>query len=350
MVSFYPGPSRIYDDIPRYVRAASRKGILSMNHRSDEFMKLMEKTVLLMKEKLDIPSSYAIYFTSSATECWEIVAQSLIKQKSIHIHNGAFGAKWFDYTKKLKPDAVEVTFDKEQLLDPSITFSDGDVICITQNETSNGTQVSPETIASIRKNNPQHLVAVDATSSMGGVHLNFKAGDVWLASVQKCFGMPAGLGIMICSPAAIARLTELKESAHYNSLTLIHDMMKKWQTSCTPNVLGIYLLMRVLKKVKPIDEVHARLASRMQGWELLFAHGEKLKPLVSNKAARSITVMAVRGEESAIAQLKRKAEKAGFLLGEGYGTLKKGTFRIANFPALKRKEIRALMEFVYKKV
>jgi phosphoserine aminotransferase len=350
MISFYPGPSRIYDDVPKYVKAACRKGVLSMSHRSDEFMSMMEKTVGLMKEKLDIPGTYQVFFTSSATECWEIIAQSLIREKSIHLYNGAFGAKWLDYTRKLRPQALGEPFDQEALLDASVSFSDGDVICVTQNETSNGTQVLPETIAAIKKNNPRHLIAVDATSSMGGVHLDFKAADVWLASVQKCFGLPAGLGIMVCSPQAIQRLTELNETGHYNSLTLIHEMMKKWQTSCTPNVLGIYLLMQVLKKVKPIDNVHERLQSRMEGWKSLLAHGETLKPLISNPAAQSITVMAIRSSEKDVTMLKRKAEKAGFLLGEGYGSLKKETFRIANFPALKRKEVQALMKFLYKKV
>jgi phosphoserine aminotransferase len=44
MISFYPGPSRIYDAVPRYVKEAAAEGILSMNHRSDEFMKMSKKT------------------------------------------------------------------------------------------------------------------------------------------------------------------------------------------------------------------------------------------------------------------------------------------------------------------
>ncbi len=35
-------------------------------------------------------------------------------------------------------------------------------------------------------------------------------------------------------------------------MTLLDSMMSKWQTPCTPNVLGIYLLMRVMKDVDPI--------------------------------------------------------------------------------------------------
>src|SRR5688572_22240560 len=99
MISFYPGPSRVHDEIPQYVKEAYKKGILSINHRSDGFMEISEKTIGLLREKLNIPKDYTVFYTSSATECWEIIAQSLVTKKSHHIFNGSFGQKWFEYTK-----------------------------------------------------------------------------------------------------------------------------------------------------------------------------------------------------------------------------------------------------------
>ena len=66
MISFYPGPSRVHDEIPDYVRDAYKEGILSINHRSAEFMKIVEKITRLLKNKLEIPQDYTIFFTSSA--------------------------------------------------------------------------------------------------------------------------------------------------------------------------------------------------------------------------------------------------------------------------------------------
>src|SRR6478609_9704252 len=263
MISFYPGPSRVYDDIPKYVTDAHRQGILSLNHRSDEFMSLCKETVSLLKEKLNIPKNYTILFNSSATECWEVIAQSLIQKESIHIYNGAFGEKWFDYTKRLIPKAKPIKFDSQEELNASeLVYKTGEVICITQNETSNGTQVNNEIIASIKKQNPNHLIAVDATSSMAGISLEFKSADIWFASVQKCFGLPAGLAVIIFSPRAIDKIKSIGEKKHYNSLLFMNEMMDKWQTSCTPNVLGIYLLMRTLKKVKAINVVNNQIVTR----------------------------------------------------------------------------------------
>lgn len=347
MISFYPGPSRVHDEIPKWTEAAAKQGILSMNHRSAEFMDLSRETVKLLKTKLNIPAEYTIYFTSSATECWEIIAQSLIERKSIHIHNGAFGEKWFDYTRRLRPYAVSEPFEIKAKLNPiDLVFRDGEVICITQNETSNGTQVENKIIRAIQKKNPDHLIAVDATSSMAGVDLDFGNADVWFASVQKCFGLPAGLAILVCSPKAIRKMHVLNELNHYNSLSFMHTMMEKWQTSCTPNVLGIYLLNRVLKKASPIHAVDKKLTRQQKAWNVFFKKGKSLGVVTSNPAIQSKTVIAVKGDPALIERVKGEAKKKGLLLGEGYGKLKSETFRIANFPALKEGEIKKLMGFL----
>ncbi|MEY4929910.1 MAG: hypothetical protein RI909_634, partial [Bacteroidota bacterium] len=230
MISFFPGPSRIHDEVPEYVKDAHHQGLLSMNHRSDEFMTLCKKTVSLLKDKLNIPKTYTIFFTSSATECWEIIAQSLINKESLHMYNGAFGEKWFDYTQRIRPAAKALPFDYEQEINPkAIKSTTFELLAITHNETSNGTQVSDVLISSLQKKYPNALIAVDATSSMAGTNLHFAHGDIWFASVQKCFGLPAGLAVMVCSPKAIARMKEINERLHYNSLPFMNEMMDKWQ-------------------------------------------------------------------------------------------------------------------------
>lgn len=347
MISFYPGPSRVHDAVPKYVSDAFKKGILSMNHRSPEFVEVSEKTISLLKQKLNIPRNYTIFYASSATECWEIVAQSIIKEKSTHFYSGAFGEKWFEYTRRLKPAAEGIRFDAETRLgDKAIRLSSGDVICVTHNETSNGTQVHDSIIKKIKKNNPGHLVAVDATSSMGGVAIDFKSADIWLASVQKCFGLPAGLGLLACSPAAIERAITLGEKDHYNSLTFMNEMMEKWQTPFTPNVLGIYLLMRVLEKMPSIEKTDVQLKKRYTDWVNFLKKRQTIHHLIDNADVHSITVLPLKGTPESVLNIKQQAKKKGILLGEGYGELKSSTFRIANFPAIKTTEIAALKRFL----
>ena len=318
-----------------------------MNHRSPEFIRLSKKTIKLLKNRLDIPANYTVFFTSSATECWEIIAQSLIVDESMHIFNGAFGEKWYDYTKRLRPKAQSTQFDLNKLPNlRSLSASNAEVICLTQNETSNGTQVPNETIVAIKKLYPKKLIAVDATSSMGGVYLNFKNGDIWFASVQKCFGLPAGLAVMICSPQAMKQARKINEQTHYNSLSAMDKMMAHWQTTYTPNVLGIYLFSRMLEKMGDITKVAKKIVRRHNEWLAFFCDSDKLKPLAFNTNVLSKTVIAIKGNPDLIKKLKSNARKKGLLLGEGYGNLKAETFRIANFPAIRKKDILRLMNLL----
>lgn len=348
MISFYPGPSRVHDEIPAYVRDAYREGIMSINHRSEEFMAISKKTISLLRQKLNIPRTYTVFFTSSATECWEIIAQSVIKEKSYHFYNGAFGEKWFEYTKRLHLSAKGIAFSMDEKMDPRKpgVLKKNSVLCVTQNETSNGTQVDIKTIRSLKRNNPTCIVAVDATSSMAGISLDFTAADIWYASVQKCFGLPAGLGVLVCSPKAIQHALGIGERKHYNSLTFMSEMMAKWQTPYTPNVLGIYLLMRILERSKPILAVHKKVVGRYKDWVAFLSQRKNITHLIANEAVQSYTVIPVSAPDDITQIIKSEAKKKGMLLGEGYGAWKPNTFRIANFPALKKKELKKLMRFL----
>lgn len=331
------------------MQEAYKEGVLSINHRSDTFMEISQKAMNGIRKKLNVPKSYTIYFLSSATECWEVIAESFVRKESIHVYTGAFGDKWCAYTEKLVPKVARKPFNREVPLDADqLKFNTGELICITQNETSNGTQVGTDIIKAVKKNNPNHLLAVDATSSMAGIVLDFSVADIWFASVQKCFGLPAGLAVMICSPHALKQAQSINNRKHYNSILFLDEMMKKAQTPCTPNVLNIYLLMRVMAEVKEIKFVHKTITGRFKKWETFFdTKSNKLKLLIKNPSVRSHTVLTIESTPALIEKIKNQAAKKGFLLGNGYGELKQTTFRIANFPALRKSEIAQLMDFLY---
>ena len=222
LISFYPGPSRVYSNIPEYLYEAYMEGVLSFNHRSPEFSEILKDAFDLLHEKLLIPEDYKIVLFSSATECWEVIAQSLTKKKSFHFYNGDFGQKWMRYSKKLKPDISGLAFDKEEELPVNYqTDKDVELLCVTYSETSNGTQVSNDLIKELKNDNPDQLIAVDATSAMAGSKLAFENADVWFASVQKCFGLPAGMAVMVLSPEAVKRSQDIDENDHYNSLNFV---------------------------------------------------------------------------------------------------------------------------------
>ncbi|GAB2794164.1 phosphoserine transaminase [Rhabdobacter roseus] len=349
MITFYPGPSKIYPQVEQYLADAYRSGILSMNHRSAAFMTMLEGTLAALREKLAIPASYEVYLTSSATEGWEIVAQSLVARRSLHLYNGAFGEKWYAYTRRLRAEAVGLPFDFQTLPDPQApgTYPDAEVLCLTHNETSNGTALPDASLRALR-GYFAGLIAIDATSSMAGVATDWLLGDVWLASVQKCFGLPPGLGVLVVSPRAVARAEERAERNHYNSLLFLRENFIQNQTPYTPNTLAIYLLGRVMQQVPPLAEVDAETHRRAADWyAFLAAQGFGL--LVTEPDVRSPTVVVVQSTPAEVTRLKAAASEAGIVVGSGYGTWKATTFRMANFPAITLSEIEQFQTFLRKR-
>ena len=346
-ISFYPGPSRVYSNVPEYIYEAHKDGILSINHRSDEFMSLARKAKKVLHEKLEIPDDYRILFMSSATESWEVIGQSLIRHKSQHFFNGAFGEKWCKYTELLGKEVSSHSFSMEETLPIDKLDQEADCICLTHCETSNGTYIPVDTLNVLSsQRNPDQLIAVDATSSMAGLRLPWDKADYWYASVQKCFGLPAGLGIAVLSPGAVNRAEELAEKKHYNSLLKILENEEKHQTHHTPNVLGIYLLYRTQDFSKPIHKVEEKLLNRQRYWTDFLSSFKSFDLLVQNPEVRSPTVLAVKAKKPE--KVKELAKDAGFTLGNGYGPWKDSCFRIANFPAIKRREIEQLSSFLRK--
>lgn len=348
MLTFAPGPSKVYDSLPKYMQEAYEEGILSANHRSAAFMNLYQETENLLKEKLHVPEDYKLLFTSSATENWEIINQSIVQAASFHIFSGSFGKKWFDYAQHITPKSAALKLDPEQAIDvEGLEISaDFDLIAITQNETSNATQVKNELIAAIADKYPEKMIAVDSTSSMAGIELDFSLADIWYASVQKCFGLPAGLGVLILSPKAIAKVKEKGESGRYNSLSFMLENAENFQTHYTPNVFGIYLLYRVLKDMHEIQHVDKVIKERMRTLETTIAQSPKLRMLIQNEETRSSTVMGISGKQEFITEVKKAAEKEGMTMGGGYGALKPTSFRIANFPAITDAEFDKLISFL----
>ena len=345
-VSFYPGPSKVYSNTTEYIYEAYASGILSINHRSEEFMHLFGKLKKTLHKKLKVPKNYEIAFVSSATECWEIISQSVVKNRIAVCHNGAFGEKWAAYAAGQSPDCIELPFEvEEELPIGKITAAEADVVGIVHNETSNGTFLSDPIMEGLRSNlSSDTLVTVDATSSMAGLALPFRTADIWFASVQKCFGLPAGMAIMILSPKAVERAYRLDRRMPYNALIRILENSRKNQTHYTPNVLNMYLLYRTQRTSKGIEAQHAKTLKRFNNWSQLIDQLPNLNWLVKNEAVRSPTVLPLVTKN--VDKLKKATKEKGFILGDGYAQWKDSTIRIANFPAIKGKEIERLAKFL----
>jgi len=241
IVNFTPGPSQLYFTVEDHVRTAFREGIPSLSHRTSEFEIISKRATEGVKELLGIPSDFHVFFTSSANEIWERSIQNLVAEKSLHFVNGAFSKRYYEIAAQLgkKPMKIEVAAGQGFQMD--IPFEDGvELVALTHNETSTGVSVPMDFINQFREQYPDAIIAVDSVSSLPYPHYDFSKIDTLFFSVQKGFGLPAGLGVWIVNDKCISRSEKLLSEgvsigSYHNLPTLLHHG-KKNQTPETPNV------------------------------------------------------------------------------------------------------------------
>ena len=150
-------------------------------------------------------------------------------EQSAHFFNGAFGEKWAFYNEFWDSSSFKIPFSEqvhlsEFIQNSDIDFSNSDTICLVQSETSNGTGQTIRRKDFSKSSNA--IIAVDATSSMGGIELPWIEADVWFASVQKCMGLQAERTIQFSwnsNTSALSRTMYLIDSSQGITLNGITD-------------------------------------------------------------------------------------------------------------------------------
>ena len=222
-----------------------------------------------------------------------------------------------------------------------------ELIGVTHNETSTGAHQPLEDLRLLRDQFPSSLIAVDAVSSFPVVDLPFEVIDSVYLSVQKCFGLPAGLGVWLVNDRAIDRALNLAPTGRtsYHGIDTYLTNYKKFQTPSTPNVLAIYLLNKVIGDMleKGLDKI--RMESKYKSailYHLLEAK-TSIQPFVTTHDWRSETVIVAAGGNRSQAILEELNQR-GMVVGSGYGAFKAEHFRIANFPTHSKEQIEMLVD------
>ncbi len=337
-----PGPSQPHPKLRRFLDDAWEADVLSLSHRGPTFEAIYQRADTALRTLLGIPPAYQVLFMGSATEAMERIIQSVVVSRSHHFIGGAFSEKWFEVAQQLgkQPTAARVKpgqpFTKADLQVPA----DTELLCITQNETSTGTAFPDAELLHLTKasSSKRPLVALDVVSSVPLRTLPWDRLDLVFFSVQKAFGLPAGLGVLIAGPRALAKAAKLEASGQsvgsYHSLPRLAASAAKFQTPETPNVLGIYLLGRVAEDLlaRGIDVLRQENQTRARALYAVLNDHPYLEPFVTDPHWRSTTVIvtAVRHGNHALHQTLKEQ---GLIVGQGYQPFQEEHLRIANFPA-----------------
>ncbi len=348
---FTPGPAELYPAFYGYLQTAMDEQIGSISHRSQRFRDIYKFTDEQLRTLLNIPHTHGIFFTGSASEVWERMLLNCVEHESFHLVNGSFSRKFFEYANALHKYAHVLEkpfgegFDSTDVEVPEYA----ELVCLTHNETSSGVQMRPAEMHKIKRKYPRKLFCVDTVSSAPYPDLDFTLIDSAFFSVQKAFGMPAGLGVWIANQACLEKAERLQK---YDSMTVgaHHTLPTLWkhyqtfETPATPNVLYIYLLGRIAETFNRIgiDTIRKQTEEKARMLYKFLDASDAYEPFVKTERHRSQTVI-VANTIGPSARVTALAKEAGLIIGSGYGKLKDGQIRIANFPAVSAEQVSTLI-------
>ena len=350
-IYFTPGPSKLYHTVPLYINQAIEKGIPSLSHRSDSYMEIQSNTINTLRRLLEIPSEYHIFFGGSATEMMERIIQNTAKEHTLHLVNGAFSQRFYQTAEFLLKSPLKVQIEERDGFNQfphKYVKPETELICLTQCETSTGVITSTEMIQSIHNDYPEKLIAVDIVSSCPMQSLDLSTVDCAFFSVQKGFGLPSGLGVVIVSDRALRRSMDLKKyTGGFHSFGSWEEYDKKRQTPETPNVLGIFILGKVCQDFlkSGLNKIRREISIKYELIEKVVLEHPKLSYSVVNSKFRSPSVIVLNAQKETT-KISSFLESNDVIIGMGYGKMKSSQIRIANFPAHSRQDVSRLCDLL----
>lgn len=352
-IFFTVGPTQLYPTVPSHIRTALRESILSISHRGKQFLDIYKNTTDNLRAVLGIPPDYFIFFLASATEAMERVIQNTVQHHSFHFINGAFSKRFYTTAVQLGKNANKTeiphgsSFDVKSLVIPQET----ECICVTQNETATGVTFPIEDICYLKQKHKDKLVALDIVSSAPFTKIDFPTADLTFFSVQKGFGLPAGLGVLIVGPKAFAKSKNLHKkgiiTGSYHNFLSLEEYARKDQLPETPNVLDIYLLGKVCGDFldKGMDIIRRETEDKAAAFYDYFDSHPKYKPAVREERFRSKTTIVI-DTPGETAKIITYLAKNGFIISSGYGLFKENQIRLANFPSHSIEDAKRLINIV----
>ena len=328
--------------------AASGTSILGTSHRQKPVKNVVNRVRTGLTSLFNLPDGYEVVIgNGGSTAFWDIATFGLIEKKSQHLNFGEFSSKFASAAKEAPflddPSVIKADPGSH----PLPVAEDGvDLYALTHNETSTGVSMPIIRPAGI----DDALVAVDATSAAGGLDLDISQSDIYYFAPQKSFASDGGLWIAIMSPAAIARVTKIKESGRwvpaFFDLTIAIDNSRLDQTYNTPAVATLILLAEQIEWMNQNGGLAFSAGRSADSSSRLYSWAERTSyttPFVTDPAMRSKVVGTINFDDSIDALEIAKVLRAnGIVDTDPYRKLGKNQLRIGMFPAVDPSDIDAL--------
>ena len=330
-----PGPT----PIPTRVLAAMNHDMIG--HRGPLFSAVMKEVMELLRWAYDTKNEIFIY-PSSGTGGMEVAVVNTLSpgDKVIVLNIGNFGSRFVKICKAYGVDVNDVKFERGKPADPAVLEAElkkGPVkaVLLQQNETSTGVLNDVEALAkTVRKNQPDALIIVDAVSGMMAAPLKTDEWDldVVVSGSQKAFMVPPGVAAVSISARAWKAHANSKCSKHYWDWALMKEEAPKGHTYTTPAeslIFGMREGLRMLKE-EGKENVFARHKANR---DLLRTAAKALGlKLLADDSHASPAVTAIFAPDGVDGEEVRKLLREDFNVevAPGQGELKSKIFRIGH--------------------
>jgi len=330
-----PGPTPVPNDV---LREMAKEMI---NHRGQEFAKLIKETTELLK-KVFKTNNDCFILTASGTGAMEASVVNFFSpgDKVVVGVCGVFGDRYAKICSAFGLNVISIKtepgkgIEPDHLEDVLKENKDTKGVFLTHNETSTGVTLNLRELAPIVKSK-NILLVVDAISSLGALdlptdELNI---DVVVTASQKALETPPGLSMISVSPLAWEYYEKAKLPRFYWDIKLAKKFLDDGATPFTPAISQIFALR------KSLDNILSRgLENNFKRHEILGNAVRKgissigiFKLLAEEKyASNTVTAVVPPPELNPDDLRKRLRQEFGVVLAGGQGELKGKIFRIGH--------------------
>ncbi|MBV9593136.1 MAG: phosphoserine transaminase [Actinobacteria bacterium] len=341
---FGSGPSKV--PASALAGLAEQGHLLGTSHRQAPVKTLVGRVRAGLRELFTLPEDYEVVMgNGGSTAFWDAAAFGLIEARSVHAVCGEFSAKFAAVTRSAPFLDDPVVVEGAVGTAATLTALDGaDAYAWPHNETSTGVVLPVERIA------PDALMLVDATSAAGGVEVDIRATDVYYFAPQKGFASEGGLWLATFSPAAVARVEQIKASGRWLpaslDLTIALDNSRKDQTYNTPAIATLWLMAHQLDWLLANGGLSWAAARTAESAARLYTWAESrpfTTPFVVVPELRSPVVGTIDFAQDIDAAAVAKVLRAnGVVDTEPYRALGRNQLRIGMYPAVDPDDVEAL--------
>jgi phosphoserine aminotransferase len=302
-----------------------------------------------LAQLFDLPPGYEVVLgNGGSTAFWDAAVLGLIRDRAAFGTYGEFSAKFASAAREAPflGDPVVASAEPGSLALPE-GLPGVDAYGWAHNETSTGVMAP---VQRPKGADDDALVLVDATSGAGGLPVDVAQTDVYYFAPQKNFGSDGGLWIALMSPAALARVAEIRASGRwipgFLDLSIAVDNSTKDQTYNTPAIATLFLLDDQIRWLLGLGGLSGAVARTRESSSRLYSWAEKsavATPFVADPALRSYVVGTIDFADSVDAAAVASAlRKNGVVDVEPYRKLGRNQLRVGMFPAVDPDDVSAL--------